>query len=365
MKILFCADTCPTALSEQLFVEGDVEGLFTDVLPLMQKADRVVINLECALTETDTPIQKIGPNLKAKPACVNALQKANVTDIMLANNHVFDYGVNGLVDTVETLKKAGLPYTGVGNNDTESRKIYYIEQEGKKIAIVNVCEHEYTYALQNRMGANPFDPFITMQDVRRAKRNADFVVVVYHGGKEHCRYPSPRLRNLCRELVLNGANVVLCQHSHCIGCYEEYENGHIVYGQGNFHFAQENKNEMWNTGMLVELDITDKVAIQFYPFEAKGASIMLAKGELYARLMEEFEERNKELKNGKWKDGWHAFCESVKWYKDVIYAFTKDSDEKTGQLFAHFLDCEAHTDVWREMFTTWNQTNELDNKKIL
>ncbi len=365
MKILFCADTCPTALSEQLFMAGDVESLFTDVLPLMQKADRVVVNLECALTETDTPIQKIGPNLKAKPACVNALQKANVTDIMLANNHVFDYGVDGLVDTVETLKKAGLPYTGVGNNDTESRKIYYIEQESKKIAIVNVCEHEYTYALPNRMGVNPFDPFSTMQDVREAKRNADFVVAVYHGGKEHCRYPSPRLRNLCREMVLNGANAVLCQHSHCIGCYEEYENGYIVYGQGNFHFAQENKNEMWNTGMLVELDITDKMNIKFYPFEAKKASIALAKGELYDRLMQEFCQRNEELQNGKWKDGWHAFCESVAWYKDVIYGVTEKADEKVVQLFAHFLDCEAHTDVWREMFTTWNQTNELGNKKTL
>lgn len=59
------------------------------------------------------------------------------------------------------------------------------------------------------------------------------------------------------------------------------------------------------------------------------------------------------------------FCEGVKWYKDVIYAFTKESDEKTEQLFAHFLDCEAHTDVWREMFPTWNQTNKFEDTKKL
>ena len=37
--------------------------------------------------------------------------------------------------------------------------------------------------------------------------------------------------------LLLGADVVLCQHSHCIGCYEQYEGAHILYGQGNFHFC--------------------------------------------------------------------------------------------------------------------------------
>ena len=358
MKMLFCADTCPTEISEQAFIKGDIEQLFSDVLSLFQSADRVAVNLECALTKSNNAIKKFGPNLKASPECANSLKKAGVTDIMLANNHVFDYGVEGLVDTIKVLEQENLPYTGIGNNDTESRKIYYIEEKGKKIAIVNVCEHEYTYALPDRMGANPFDPFITMQDVREAKRNADFVVVVYHGGKEHCRYPSPRLRNLCRELVINGANVVLCQHSHCIGCYEKYENGHIVYGQGNFHFAQANKGEMWNTGLIVGVNFTDKVDVEFYPFEAKGAGIALAKGDLYEKLMQEFAMRNEELQNGKWREGWHDFCSSVAWYFDIVYGVTPTSDEKSRELFAHYLDCEAHTDVLRELFPTWNATNE-------
>ena len=363
MKVLFGADLVPTAMSEKFFINGDVETLFSDVLPLMKDADRVIVNLECALTETDGAIPKIGPNIKAHPNSVEGLKQAGITDVLLSNNHVFDYGVDGLMDTIRTLNAAGIPYTGIGNNDTESRKIYYIVQEGKKLAIVNVCEHEYSYALPQRMGANPFDPFLTMQDVREAKHNADFVVVVYHGGKEHCRYPSPRLRNLCQELVLNGADLVLCQHSHCIGCYEEYATGKILYGQGNFHFVNDKGNEMWDTGMLVEVNVTDSLKLNFYPFKANGATISLAKGDLYARLMQEFAQRNEELQNGKWKEGWHAFCESVKWYNGVVYDLTATSGENTRQLFSHFLDCEAHTDVWREMFTTWNQTNELEKSR--
>ena len=102
------------------------------------------------------------------------------------------------------LDGAGIPYTGIGENDTDSRKPYYIEAEGKKIGVINVCEHEYTYALPDRIGANPFDPFLTMQDIRECKKNCDFLVAIYHGGKEYCRYPSPRLYNLAHEMVHNG-----------------------------------------------------------------------------------------------------------------------------------------------------------------
>ena len=99
-----------------------------------------------------------------------------------------------------------------------------------------MCEHEYSYALKDRMGTNPYSPFDTMRDIKKAKENADYVVVIYHGGKEISRYPSPRLLEHCREMVLSGASVVLTQHSHCIGCYEEYEGGHILYGQGNLNY---------------------------------------------------------------------------------------------------------------------------------
>jgi len=361
MKLLIGADLVPTATSEEYFKNGDVDFLFTDVKDLIQNADRTVVNLECALTTSENAIKKFGPNLKASPKCAETLLKLGITDVALSNNHVFDFGIEGLKETLQTLEKAGLPYMGVGENDVASRKIYYIEQEGKKIAFVNVCEHEYTYATANRMGANPFDPFLTMQDVREAKKNAEFVVVLYHGGKEHCRYPSPRLINLCREMVLCGADVVLTQHSHCIGCYEKYEGGHILYGQGNFHFDYNNHTDLWNTSLLVELDITDKVEISFYPLLLKGAQLSLAKGEKATEILNGFHARNQELKTGEWKKGWHEFCQSVKdVYEQAVKNIGGEDNEYNRQWFSHYLDCEAHTDVWRELFPTWNQTNGLD-----
>lgn len=374
MKIVIGADLVPRESSEKYFVDGDVDTLFSDVLPIMQGADRTIVNLECALTRSDNAIKKFGPNLKADPDCAPALKKAGITDIALSNNHVFDFGVEGLCDTVDALKKAGLPYTGVGNDDQDSRTIYYMEQKGLKVAVVNVCEHEYTYATPNRMGANPFDPFITMQDIRTAKANSDYVIVLYHGGKEHCCYPSPRLLQLCREMVHNGAGTVLTQHSHCIGCYENYNGSHILYGQGNFHFTKTNAvsasgNDMWDTCLLTELDInpkTKKANIKFYPLRMNTLTLTLAKGDDAKGIMDAFEKRNEELKNGKWQDGWHEFCVSVQnGYIAAVQNYVDDSDERLKHHFAHYLDCEAHTDVWRELFKTWNYTNELDkNRKI-
>ena len=210
------------------------------------------------------------------------------------------------------------------------------------------------------MGANPFDPFLTMQDIRDLKKKVDYVIALYHGGKEHCRYPSPRLRNLCREMVLCGADVVITQHSHCIGCYEEYEGGHIVYGQGNFHFCWANMAETWYTSLLIELEIGNELSVHFIPLITKDEGIDIARDDVANEILYAFTKRNEELKNGNWRDGWHAFCESVQGtYKGVLQGLcTAETKVETTELFSHFLDCEAHTDVWRELFPTWNMTNE-------
>ncbi len=364
MKILFGADLVPTEATEPLFLAKDKKALFGKLLPIFEAADRFIVNVECALTELgdEAKIKKCGPNLKAAPGCAEAIKDLGVTDVLLSNNHTLDFGVKGLRDTVKNLERAGLPYTGIGENDTDSRKIYYFEQAGKKFALVNVCEHEYTYALPNRMGANPFDPFLTMQDIRTAKKNADFCLVVYHGGKEYCRYPSPRLRNLCHEMVYCGADVVLCQHSHCIGCYEELEGGHIVYGQGNFNFICPSTQEGWFTSLLVEVEFGDKIEnVTFYPMYATDTGMDLAEGDKAKEIMDAFAARNEELQNGKWLEGWHDFCLSLPFYVKCLAPVGRDdSTEHQNQVFAHYLDCEAHTDVWRELFKTWNHTNCLD-----
>ena len=364
MKTLLLGDMSPTVMTDPLFAEGNVEALFHDTISLFEGNDVNFVNLECALTDSDKSIEKFGPPLKACANVAKVLKEVGVNYCGLSNNHIFDYGIQGARDTMKALDANGIGYTGFGENYEDSRKDLVIDVNGEKLAIIAVCEHEYSYALEDRMGSRPYDEYHTMEDIRKAKESCDRVVVIFHGGKEHCRYPSPRLRRLAQAMVRNGADVVLCQHSHCIGCYEQYENCHILYGQGNFHFVKPSfvnpdLAKTWNNSLAVTYDTTTH-AMEFIPLVVKDGGIAFAQGEEKETILAEFAARNEELADGRWKDGWHAFCESMKnLYVGVIAkACIPDATEKQNKHFGHYLDCEAHTDVWRELFPSYNLTNE-------
>ena len=170
MKIVIGGDIVPTPKSEQHYINQDTEYLFTDVLPIVKSADRAIFNLEGALTVSENRIKKFGPHLKGVPECVKTMKALGITDMALSNNHVFDFGIEGLDETLNALDSVGIKYMGIGADENACREPYYIEQDGIKIGFINVCEHEYSYATEDRVGCNPFDPFLTMHDIREAKK---------------------------------------------------------------------------------------------------------------------------------------------------------------------------------------------------
>ena len=268
MEVLLMGDLVPTAASVPSFEAENCEALMGDALSEIRRADFSVVNLECALTHGENRIRKCGPNLKGKPEYAKVIRDCGINACGLCNNHVQDFGIEGFWDTVKALEENGIQHFGWGENDTLSRVPFFIEGE-KKVGIVAVCEHEYSYALPDQMGSNPFDPFETMLDIEKAKAQCDFLVVMYHGGKEQCQYPSPRLRKACQAMVRAGADLVLCQHSHCIGCRENYEGGEIVYGQGNFNFVKYVDHPHWHSGLMVEVELSDKKEITYDIFSKK------------------------------------------------------------------------------------------------
>ena len=363
MKTLFVGDICPTDGTAPYFENGDTKTLFSDTIDIFRDRDFVFANLECAITESENEITKFGPNLKAPLNTAKVLAAIGVTVAGISNNHVFDFGREGAIDTIKYLADAGVDYTGFGENYEDSRKNYTFEKDGEKICVIAVCEHEYSYALEDRMGSRPFDEFETIDDIREAKKTHDRVIVAYHGGKEYCQYPSPRLRRACRAMVRNGADLVLCQHSHCIGAYENYEGGHILYGQGNFNFVEHIDKEVMKTGVAVCYD-TKANSVEFIPVKENedGTGIELVAGAEKENLLSAFAERNEKLKTDEWKTGWNEFCQTKKsdfWYY-LSHVCRENSTDKQNAQFGHLLDCEAHADVLRELFPTYNLTNEKD-----
>ena len=263
MYFLIGADLVPTKSNYDLFIKGDARMLVGDELKgILEKAYYRVFNLETPLTDDEKPIIKMGPNLIAPTTTIEAYKALEIDLLTLANNHILDQDIQGLTTTIETLERAGIKYFGTGEDVISAAEPHIFTFNNKKIGIYACVEHEFSIVEENRPGANPFDPLWSLDHVAELKKSVDFVIVLYHGGKEHYRYPSPLLQKTCRRLVDKGADLVICQHSHCIGCEEKYKGSTIVYGQGNFIF-DDSDDECWQTSLLVI--IGDDFEVSYLP----------------------------------------------------------------------------------------------------
>lgn len=295
MKILIAADMVPTAPNFSLFREGNVKELIgEELVKIFNNADFRIVNLEMPLVDVCTPIRKCGPNLMAPTDTIKAYQELHIDLVTMANNHIMDQGDAGLKSTCTMLDQAKIAYVGVGKCQQEAWKPIVIRMDGKCIGIYACTEHEFSVATEKFAGANPFDPYESFDHIAALKHICDYVIVLYHGGKEYYRYPSPNLQKTCRKFVEKGADVVLCQHSHCIGCKEEFQNGVIVYGQGNFLFDKRD-DEFWKNGMLVEVEVTDGIQIQYIPVVKNAETVRISTGSDREEILTGFWERSHQI----------------------------------------------------------------------
>lgn len=298
IKILIGADICPTPSNYELFAKADKNTLLGQELSsLLEFADYTIFNLETPLTEEFSQIVKSGPCLRAPVATIAGLKAINPHFFTLANNHILDQGAQGLASTIDLLKQAGISYAGVGTDLAHMTATHTVNLKGVKIGIYCCAEHEFSIAADSTPGANPYDPLVSFDAVRELKNNCDVVVVLYHGGKEHYRYPSPQLQRVFRKFVDCGANLVIAQHTHCIGCIEEYKEAHLVYGQGNFLFDGSN-SEFWQTNLLIEVSIaqdTRKLLINYLPCVKQGEKVRLAAPASAEQILKDFKKRSQEI----------------------------------------------------------------------
>lgn len=304
MKILIGADISVTKSNNSLFASGNVNELVgTELKSILDDADFRIFNLEGPITNSNSAISKCGPNLKMAPDIISGIKALNPSILTLANNHIMDYGKLGYEETISLLKENEIEYFGTGDSIYSIAKTHILEKDGIKIGIYSCAEHEFTIAKSNYPGANPYDPLETFDDICELKQECDYVVVLYHGGKEYYRYPSPDLQKRFRKMSDKGADLVIAQHTHCIGCKEDYNNSTLIYGQGNFIFDAVN-DEYWNSGLLVELNLSKKQGTQeieknisYIPYnKITEGRIRLATESSKDTLLEGFFNRSEEIK---------------------------------------------------------------------
>lgn len=266
---------------------------------LFDSSDYNIINLEAPVVDGIlTPIRKTGPNKHTKDSAIDILSYMGINAVCLANNHFFDHGQNGVEQTLQSLAKHNITYVGGGDTLASSQKTLIIEIKGKRIAIINCCEHESSLATTSHGGSNPINPISQYYAISQAKAVSDYIIVIAHGGIEHFKYPTPRMQSLYRYYVDCGANAVINHHQHCYSGFEYHNGSPIIYGLGNFFFPKKSHvNDFWNYGYSITLNIENNIiTFDCHPYcQCLNKNFMIQ--ELTCDKLDEFRSNIAEINN--------------------------------------------------------------------
>ncbi len=325
-EIIICGDLCPTDDTREYFDKQDCDSLFNNVLPIFDKADFVLGNLEFVLTDSPSPITKAGPVLFGNTNYIKLLKNAGIQAVSLANNHIKDCGESGVLSSMNACKKNDVEFFGVGENISKAKEPYIKIVNGYKIGVVAFAEQEFNVATDTEYGANFLDPYEDFDRIEEFKKRVDYLIILYHGGIEYYEYPSPLLQKKCRKFIEKGADLVTCQHSHCIGTIEDYNEGTILYGQGNTLFGYREGRNTWNQGLLIKLvfdDLLEKPEIEMIPIHATKKGITLMEKDKGSELLEQMNERSKKVTDPIFiETKWIEFCNAKKaLYLPYLFGF--------------------------------------------
>ncbi len=352
IRVSVMGDIVQTAANKTLFESGEiVELLGKEISTLLTSSDVLAFNLEAPLTDAKEPIYKPGaPCISSSLPSINFfknLRTATSAEIFIsaANNHIKDFGIKGIKDTEYALQQETIPLIGVSSvNANCAKEGLSIITPKYSIGFYSCAENEFSIADDTEGGANGYDPLNTFDDIKELSQKNLYTVVLFHAGRENYRYPSINLQKICRKMVEVGANIVICQHSHCIGCEEKYLSGTILYGQGNFVFDRVNREE-WKTGLIVNVSFSESsYSIQYFPIEKKDEKVRLASLEKKQEILDQFEKRGKEVNDkAALEKHWTNFClNNIDAYSlDGVYGiynkYVRALDKRFGHRVARWL----------------------------
>jgi poly-gamma-glutamate synthesis protein (capsule biosynthesis protein) len=217
----------------------------------------LIANLEAPFLD---PSQGFPARAKAGPHLwTNCLPVADCGFVFaLANNHIMDYGLEGLRATTSQLRSRGFHWLGAGENSLEAEKPLILDCGGIRYGILARCEAQFGRATLRRPGVAVLDATINSA-ISRLKAEADFVIVSVHAASEMCPWPSPKRQHLYRTFINAGADVVHGHHAHVPQAYEYYNGGIIFYGMGNLcvdpAIWSEHPNALWS--IIAEISRTN------------------------------------------------------------------------------------------------------------
>lgn len=263
-------------------IQDQYDYPYKKVRKVLKKADITLGNLECPITAGGTPaLKRPIITFKANPENVLAIKKAGFDVLNLANNHTMDYGTEGMVNTMNILRDAGINFIGAGSNYKEARKPLYIQDKGCKIGFLgySVFPPEGYISLRDRPDVAKVDVEALEDEVKSAKKNCDFLIVSFHWGKEYEFYAGKMQKNLAHTAIDSGGDIIIGHHPHVLQGVEEYEGRLIFYSLGNFVFDRQLQNGTDET-VIANFKIRDKKleGVQIIPVRIRNCQPYVAGG---------------------------------------------------------------------------------------
>ncbi len=258
------------AVGKKMEGAGDFSFPFLKIADFLKSVDLVFGNLE-------TPISSGGKNqgsvysFRSNPRVVEGLSFSNFGVLSLANNHIWDYGTEALLDTLKILKENNIFPVGVGEDFEKANALVIKEVKNAKIGFLAFTDL-YPSSLEagnNYPGISNFnlDRIIGHISDIKASNAVDLLFISLHWGEEYREVAGEKQKEIAKKLIDAGADVVVGHHPHVVQEFEEYKNGLIFYSLGNFIFDQNFSKETMS-GYLVKIDIFDKAIVGWKVFEA-------------------------------------------------------------------------------------------------
>ncbi len=271
LKIIFLGDYCNS--------EQEMPKLEPAVQELFHSADLICVNFEAPIFSAELiPMPKTGPAIGQLASSLQTCREWGFTHFSLANNHIMDYGYNGLVSTMGHLQD--MPHFGAGLNFDQAYQPCWVEAPGMRIALLSFAEAQFGVLqdehIVDQAGYAWIEHPRARKAVREAREKADWLIVQVHAGLEMVDLPLPEWRQRYRELIDLGADLVIGHHPHVIQGSETYKGKMIYYSLGNFYMDVMLKQADSGSGaaLVVTLDV-NSLKTEFVPLKTTLSGVVL------------------------------------------------------------------------------------------
>lgn len=262
---------------------GGILNCFDErVVSYLNQTDVCVINNEYSIGEEGVgkPLSGKTWTFQVTPDKIDILKSLGADIVSLANNHVFDYGEEGFLSTLDELDKAGMPRVGAGRNLEEAANAQFFIVNGCKVGIVAASRAEKAGDMFTQLATDDapgvmgtYESADFLAAIEAAKAQCDVLLVNVHWGTEMTTRLEDAQKTMAREYIDAGADAVIGGHPHCLQGMDFYNNVPIIYSVGNFWF---NSRTVDSCIITIEIDSQMNITPKIVPLVQKNCeSLML------------------------------------------------------------------------------------------